>query len=379
MKKTTLILTLALATTFSWAGNKSKSLTKVQACAAEKEVTDEWKANEKARLAYIVAEQKVNVDTITMPIHWQVFGTKPADGRALFISLHGGGNAPKQLNDQQWNNQWYLYTPKEGVYLCPRAPYNDWDMHFKPLLNECYRDVINFCVTYMDVNPDKVYIMGYSAGGDGVWRLAPRMADTWAAASMMAGHPGDVRLENLRNTPFTIWCGALDDAYGRNTLDAQRIEEMDSLQRQDPEGYRHYGQIVAGKPHWMDRVDTLAVGWMEQYKRNPYPQKVVWHQEDQQASAFYWLKVNPDEVARHKEVRASYAGNVVTITKCDYKHLTVCLNDKMMNLDKPVQVVYNGKTVFDGKVKRTRENIENNLKLRQDERYAFPAEISIEL
>lgn len=69
----------------------------------------------------------------------------------------------------------------------------------------------------------------------------------------------------------------------------------------------------------------------------------------------------------------------MTITKCDYKHLTVCLNDKMMDLDKPVQVVYNGKTVFDGKVKRTRENIENNLKLRQDERYAFPAEISIEL
>jgi dienelactone hydrolase len=30
----------------------------------------------------------------------------------------------------------------------------------------------------LDVNPNKVYVMGYSAGGDGVWRLAPRMADS---------------------------------------------------------------------------------------------------------------------------------------------------------------------------------------------------------
>ena len=76
-------------------------------------------------------------------------------------------------------------------------------------------------------------------------------------------------------------------------------------------------------------------------------------------------------------MRASYDGNTVTIDKCDYKHLTVCLNDQMMDLDKPVKVIFNGKTIFNGKVKRTRKNMERNLQLRQDERYAFPAEIKI--
>ncbi len=377
MKKTTLTLMLALATTFAWAGGKSKALTKTQTYEATKEITAKWKASEKARLAYIMTDKAVKVDTLVMPIHWQIYGTKPADGRSLFISLHGGGNTTEQENTDQWHNQWNLYKPKEGVYLCPRAPYNDWDMHFKPQLDTFYRNIIDFCVAYLDVNPDKVYLLGYSAGGDGVWRLAPRMADTWAAASMMAGHPGDVQLENLRNTPFSVWCGELDNAYDRNKENVKRIGELDSLQRQDPEGYVHYGQIVKGKGHWMDSADTLAISWMEQYKRNPYPKKIVWHQDDNQAPAFYWLKVKPKDMARHKEVRASYEGNTVTITKCDCSHLTICLNDKMMDLDKPVRVILNGNCVFNGKVKRKRKNIERNIKLRQDERYAFPAEVRV--
>jgi poly(3-hydroxybutyrate) depolymerase len=51
--------------------------------------------------------------------------------------------------------------------------------------------------------------MGYSAGGDGVFQIAPRMADHWAAAAMMAGHPGDAAALNLRNLPFTIFMGGL--------------------------------------------------------------------------------------------------------------------------------------------------------------------------
>ena len=50
-----------------------------------------------------------------------------------------------------------------------------------------------------DVDPNRVYIMGYSAGGDGVYQLAPRMADRWAAAAMMAGHPNDASPLGLRN------------------------------------------------------------------------------------------------------------------------------------------------------------------------------------
>lgn len=116
--------------------------------------------------------------------------------------MHGGGECPPEVNDGQWVNQIYLYEPAEGVYIAPRAPWNTSDLWHRKGLDELLEDVIRACVVFEGVNPNKVYLLGYSAGGDGVWRLAPRMADKWAAASMMAGHPGEASQVNLMNTPL---------------------------------------------------------------------------------------------------------------------------------------------------------------------------------
>lgn len=312
-----------------------------------------------------------------MKLHWQIFGKEPADGRSLYISLHGGGGTPTYINTQQWHNQWYLYQPKEGVYLCPHSPVDAWDMWCQPFLDLFYHDIILMAVSHFNVNPNKVYILGYSAGGDGVWRMAPRMADTWAAASMMAGHPGDVRLENLRNLPFMIWCGENDAAYDRNKLDAYRITQMDSLHHTDPEGYVFEGHIVKGKPHWMDRVDTVAIDWMAKYKRNPHPKKVVWQQEEVLRNAFYWLEAPQDELARYKQVRAHIDGNTIYIDRCDYSRLTIWLSDDMVNLNRKVKVVYNGKTIFHNKVPRTALNLSESLDRREDTSYCFPSKIDV--
>lgn len=252
-------------------------------------------------------------------------------------------------------------------------------MHFKPALDAFYRDIINYAVTHLGVNPDKVYVMGYSAGGDGVWRLAPRMADTWAAASMMAGHPGSVRLENLRNVPFMVWCGAEDAAYDRNKLCASRISELDSLRMDDERGYIHEGHIVEGKGHWMDQADTVAVGWMAQYRRNPYPEKIVWRQEEVAKARFYWVSIDPAEAEQGKELRLSIKDNAVSIERCDYERLTIWLNDNLADLDKPVTVRLGKKRLFKGRVKRSRENMEESLRQSNDARYAFPAKITIEV
>ena len=65
---------------------------------------------------------------LVMPYEYFVYGNKPKGGRRLFISMHGGGNAPKRVNDSQWENQKRLYRPKEGVYVAPRAPTNTWNL-----------------------------------------------------------------------------------------------------------------------------------------------------------------------------------------------------------------------------------------------------------
>ena len=336
-----------------------------------------WKDSLRTAFAETLASQRLQIDTLTMPLHSELIGDEPADGRALFISLHGGGGAPKALNDSQWQNQWRLYHPANSVYLCPRAPVDAWNMHFIGGIDDFYRRIIQMAVACFNVNPNKVYLMGYSAGGDAVWRMAPRMADTWAAASMMAGHPGDVSLLNLRNTPFMIWCGEQDAAYDRNKRCQERINEMDSLHRADADGYIFEGHIVKGKGHWMDLEDAAAVEWMARHERNPYPTKIVWRQEEELHQHFYWLTAPKEELARGKEVRAELQGNTINILRCDYTELTIGLNDEMADLDKPVKIVHQGRTLFKGKAKRHASTLRNTLAERGDPAYMFPTQVVV--
>ena len=341
----------------------------------------QWKDSLRTALQAEYDAKVLQMDGNEMKIWWEVYGEKPADGRSLYISLHGGGGAPASLNDQQWENQKRLYKPAEGVYLAPRAITNTWDLHFVPQADLFYERIIEMMTVFEDVNPDKVYIMGYSAGGDGVWRLGPRMADHWAAASMMAGHPGDVRLEGLRNTPFMIWCGALDDAYNRNAECEKRIKEMDALQKADPEGYIHEGHIVAGKGHWMDREDAAAVPWMARFTRNPYPDRVVWVQGDVMKESFYWLGVPLVEASKGSMLIAHLdrEENAVVIDHCDYSGLTIYLNDNILNLDRTVKVLFADRELFNGKVERNAATMRANLLSREDPSYAFPAQITVTL
>src|SRR5690606_7716328 len=98
----------------------------------------------------------------TLKFDYKVFGEKPADGRSLYISLHGGGGTSAAVNDQQWKNQIGLYRPTEGVYFVPRSPANTWNMWHDYQMDQFIAEIIKDAIVMEDVNPDKVYIMGYS-------------------------------------------------------------------------------------------------------------------------------------------------------------------------------------------------------------------------
>ena len=356
----------------------NKKLDKVGCVQAADIIDSLWIASTSERLRTNWEKLTFRNDSLKLSCACRVFGMVPNDGRSLYISLHGGGECPKEVNDEQWMNQIYLYQPDEGVYVAPRAPWNTWDLWHREGLDRMLEELIQACVVFEGVNPNKVYLMGYSAGGDGVWRLAPRMADKWAAASMMAGHPGETSQMNLMNLPYSIWMGSEDAAYNRNTLAAEKAAIMDSLAAAHPGKYIHQTNILEGKGHWMDREDAAALQWMAQYRRNPYPKHIVWRQEKVAREHFYWLSVPANEAAQGKRVEARIEGNTIHIDHCDYSQLTICLNDYMVDLDKKVTILYKGKKIKSKKLQRTIANIYRSLNERNDRSYAFPARVKIE-
>ena len=325
-------------------------------------------------------DKVVRVGEYEMKFDYRSFGEKPEDGWDLYISLHGGGNTRPAVNDSAWRRHIRLYEPQQGIYLTPRAPTDTWDMWHQAHVDALFDRIIEGAIVHMGVNPNRVYLMGYSAGGDGVYQVAPRMADRWAAAAMMAGHPNDASPLGLRNIGFTLHMGALDGAYNRNQVAAEWKEKLEALRAQAPDGYVHEVQIHEGLGHGMRGKDAVALDWMAQFTRTPLPSKIVWKQDDVTHSRFYWLAVPEDSEKPGAEVVAQCDGQKIAISRAsDVNALTIRLNDRMLDLDKPVLVEWNGTRLFEGFAVRSVSTMSRTLKETIDPELAFVAEITVEL
>ena len=356
----------------------SVPLTKEDAARALQILRDRRVAEVKKTRADEFQARRIKLGDLEMPFAFKVFGDKPGEGRSLYLSMHGGGNAAARVNDRQYENQKGLYQPEEGVYLAPRAPSNTWDLWHQTHIDKFFERLIEDLSVFEDVNFNRVYLMGYSAGGDGVYQLAPRMADRLAAASMMAGHPNESSPLGLRNLPFAIHVGAEDAAYNRNKVAREWGEKLDKLREGDPEGYLHLTEIHPGRAHWMNREDASAVPWMAKFRRDPIPRKVVWHQDDVTHDRFYWLAVEPGQAHARSTVVADREGQDVRITQLEgVDRLIVRLDDRMLDLDRPLKITVLGKTAFDGRLPRTIATLAKTLEGPGDPDLACAAEVVV--
>ena len=355
------------------------SLSREQAAEAQKLLWEDFRQQQLAGAKKTLEAGVVTDGTYTMKFAAKVFGEKPAKGHSLFLSLHGGGGAPARVNDGQWENQKRLYSPSEGIYVAPRAPTDTWNLWHQAHVDGLFRQIIEAYVITGQVDPNRVYVMGYSAGGDGVYQVAPRMADSFAAAAMMAGHPNEASPLGLRNIGFTIHMGGNDSAYNRNQVARQWGDSLDELQRQDPAGYVHETVIHEGKGHWMDRQDAVALDFLVRFTRNPNPDKIVWYQDDVTRDRFYWLAIAADMARAGTTTTATVNDQTVTIETGDLEKVTIRLSDELLDLDQPIKFVANGKEVSTTRLSRKIGNLFSTLQQTRDPELAWSAQYDLRI
>jgi hypothetical protein len=145
-------------------------------------------------------------------------------------------------------------------------------------------------------------------------------------------------------------------------------QKLDELQKNDPGGYVHEVHLHAGRSHWMNLEDAVAIDWMLKYTRNPLPDKVVWKQSnDCTHDRFYWLATPAEEAQKGQLIVASRKGQNIEIEKTQgVKTVTLLVNDAMLDLDQPITISQSGKELFHGKVSRTIAQIDSTLAHRGD-------------
>jgi pimeloyl-ACP methyl ester carboxylesterase len=339
--------------------------------AAKRIIALAWDDVEKTRTPS--ATEELSAKKIALGEHslkWleRTFGEAPDGKHSLWITMHGGGQGTEEENDLNWKGYYGRYEfPPGSINVAPRAPANTWDMWHVEWVDGLFDRLIADYVLQRGVDPSRVYLIGYSAGGDGVYELASRLPDRFAAAGMCAGHPNQVTPEALRNLPFFLYMGGADDAYHRNTVVREFSAAMDALQAKDAEGYWHRLTVYPGLPHNMQGREAEMIPRMTPLRRVLWPSRVVWKQNNEVThTRFYWLARDAADVKPNEIFAAHVDGQTITIETPASGRLTLRLSDELLDLDKSVRVIAGGKTIFDGNVKRSFSAVYESLRERED-------------
>ena len=180
----------------------------------------------------------------------------------LYITLHGGGESSEEENNGQWMamKDYYRESVDNGIYVATRGMEDVWNLHFLDYSYPMYDRLIEDMILLKNADPNRVYLMGFSAGGDGVYAIAPRMADRFAAANMSSGHPNDVSLLNISNLPFEIQVG-IRDYYSETAMRSIRGAEFEDILNayRDSYGFGYDHRILVHVPEGHNYNDSYIL------------------------------------------------------------------------------------------------------------------------
>lgn len=352
-----------------------------------------------------LSEYKMTYGDAVMRFAVDIAGEKPEAGYPLYIALHGGGwSDTPDINDSQWQDMmsYYFDELECGIYIAVRGVRDTWDTHFNPESYPLYDRLIEYLILTGEVDPNRVYLEGFSAGGDGVYQISARMPDRFAAVNMSSGHPNDVSIVNLFNLPIQLQAGEFDEAYDRNTMTAVYGLRLDSLESEFPGGYEHRTLIHYDRGHnyedydrkpaavmadvngWLYKsvrdtimADSFPPDYMDVFTRNPIPDMVRWdldtRAELRETNCFYYLMA--DRSARGT-VFVTHEKNAFFIDVNDLEgDFWILFNEDMIDFNKPVHFELENGSV-DAELVPEMSWLEFTTQDRSDPNFQFEAAVS---
>ena len=117
-----------------------------------------------------------------------------------------------QCSDKSENEEWAKWignspeTPfeglgKDGSYIMNSIPSES---------GEAALELIEKIIQNNNIDTNRIYIIGVSMGGFGVWEFVARKPTLFAAAIPMAGYSDPTQIENIQHIPIWIFHGNID-------------------------------------------------------------------------------------------------------------------------------------------------------------------------
>ncbi|MDQ7778824.1 MAG: dienelactone hydrolase family protein [Planctomycetota bacterium] len=295
-------------------------------------------------------------------------GYTPAKPLPLIISLHGAGGNGSGEFDWMWAGETKKWT---GFVACPsgQPPGAQWFPEQEEFIFALLKDVM----TNFNVDTNRVYIHGFSNGGNGAWYYAVNFPWFFGAACPRGGaNPCSDGIENLLNIGVYAIHGEKDTVIpcSRDAENAAKLKEL---------GYDVvYVEFPGGGHEPFQKETPKVIEYFNKHPRNPWPKKINYARREAKPVRAYWVEVT--KASGQFQVKAEVQeGNKISIETSGTDEIRLHLSDALVDLDKPVTVTLNGSETHNAVVPRTLEAIVTDLRETRDLNAAASAWLVLEV
>jgi len=333
---------------------------------------------------------------------WSYVSGARGKNKGLVMGLHGGGKGAGSADGPRgtWQIKGCMGMYPQGLVLQG----DNWNtvQGEKQILS-----LIEIAKAQYDIDPDRVYCVGFSMGGTGSWHMAGRFPDLLAGAAPCAGvimakpksqiaDPEEILglqyglLPNVRNLAMYSFIGLND----RNCMPGTFLfawEELKELKKDDPAGYgKIHFKTYPGLAHAFPPGEPgNCTSFLAEQKRDTFPKKIVWQyalrpfptrKEFDRTTRlvqrwFYWI--HHAEPQNKMEIIAERDGNTIRIEAFERDGLRVMLNPEMIDVTKDVVVLLDGEEVYRGKPRPNFRTIVESLDAKLDKRLFFDRSVDL--
>jgi pimeloyl-ACP methyl ester carboxylesterase len=311
---------------------------------------------------------------------------KPDKPCSLVVVAHGGNGAMFLLRAGSAAfggiRVWVGEAEKHNFILAAPITQRGWGH----IGNSVMLSLISKMKRRFRIDPDRVYVTGHSMGGHMTWRSAMGFPDMWAAVAPMSGGYNFVKnaaIYNLFNVAgYATYCTR--EPYG-----IDRDNKINGVWLKD-QGF-DWVSVQGRGSHTILMAEMPKISrFFTEHPRDMYPKQVylrrsgrllrdtapdlaasikrgwprvegwngahTWNRERpiDQGMAFWVRLIEPRPLIEKPIVQTVWAenkgDNLIELTTSNVRRLMIYFHPKMIDFDRPVRIVANGKSVFEEKI-----------------------------
>ena len=346
------------------------------------------------------------VDEILTEATCAVYVPKGYDPRRpwpLILAFHRKGESGKE-HFYNWET---VADSQRYIVLCPDSPRRKGDWRFGHIKHAL--SALRHATKTYNIDTNHVYLAGTGSGGLLAWSVAVRHPDLFAALVIRNAPLDEVSRLYLRATTYLPTYLAASEQNSPAILAPMR----DAFKALESWGGNVRTEEAGGSARnpALPELNAKIAAWLKDQRRNPYASRARLVSFEFSNATAFWLRVDrfaktvfdPD---RKLDIKAPFGqeydpeqlrfiyleemnktlgrlagvvhpGNRINIAARHIEKITVFLDDRMVDLEKPVRIFINGELAFRGKVERSLETLFESARYHRDPRMCYAASVSL--